>query len=82
MRPRSPIAAAARSSAPAQDIYAAAEAGEIERVTEILSTQPELLNAKNQQGLTVVHLAARRGHSELVEMLLNRGADLEEPDGE
>jgi ankyrin repeat protein len=64
----------------AQDIHAAAEAGDIARVTEILTSTPDQVSAKNERGLTPLHLAARRGHSEVVQLLLDRGADLEETD--
>jgi ankyrin repeat protein len=64
----------------AQDIHAAAEAGDLAQVSEILATHIDLLSAQNEQGLTPLHLAARRGHSEVVELLLDRGAELEQTD--
>jgi ankyrin repeat protein len=74
------VLSAATVPALAQDIHAAAEAGDVARVTEILTSRPELVSAKNEEGLTPVHLAARRGHAEVVELLLDRGAGLEETD--
>jgi ankyrin repeat protein len=71
---------AASRPAMAQDIHKAAEAGDIARVTEMLASNPELVSAKNEKGLTPMHLAARRGHAEVVRLLLDRGAALEETD--
>ncbi len=64
----------------AQDIHSAAEAGDVARVSEILTSKPDLVSVKNENGLTPTHLAARRGHVEVVELLLDHGADLEETD--
>ena len=71
---------AATVPAGAQDIHTAAEAGDVVLVSEILASKPDLVSAENQNGLTPVHLAARRGHAQVVELLLERGAGLEETD--
>jgi len=64
----------------AQDIHAAAEAGDVARVSELLASEPDLVGGKNENGLTPMHLAARRGHTEVVQLLLDNGAALEETD--
>jgi serine/threonine-protein phosphatase 6 regulatory ankyrin repeat subunit B len=64
----------------AQDIHTAAEAGDLAQVTALLAENPQLLDAANERGLTPLHLAARRGHSDVVRLLIERGADLEQTD--
>jgi len=64
----------------AQDIHTAAEAGDVAQVTALLAEDPGLLDATNEQGFTPMHLAARRGHGDVVRLLIERGADLGKTD--
>ncbi len=59
----------------AQDIFSAAEAGNIQQVKEYLQKSPELLNAKNREGFTPLYIAAWKNHAELTKILLDMGAD-------
>ena len=40
------------------------------------------VNAKYNNGITPLHLAAREGHTSTVELLLNRGADVNAKDND
>ncbi len=64
----------------AQDIHTAAEAGDVAQVAALLAESPQLLDAANERGLTPLHLAARRGHHDVVRLLIDQGADLERTD--
>ena len=52
-------------------------AGDIAAVTELLQQQPELLNARNEQGVSVVLMACYLGRTEIRDLLLEQGATLE-----
>eukprot|EP00057_Strongylocentrotus_purpuratus_P018141 XP_011672615.1 PREDICTED: E3 ubiquitin-protein ligase MIB1-like [Strongylocentrotus purpuratus] len=54
----------------------AAKRGKVERVVEILSTSPEKANVK-VGGKTALHKAAAQGHLEVVQALLESGAEID-----
>jgi len=56
------------------DIGEAAALGQIQRIREILSLEPELMDAAVYDGLTPLHLAARFGQAVAVEVLLELGS--------
>lgn len=56
-------------------LHAAVESGDISRVVKLLEVSTDI-NVKNEQGFTPLHVAAIRGNSEIVECLLERGADV------
>jgi len=59
------------------DIHAAARLGMLEKVTELLSTGPELVHARGGDGQTPLHFAATVA---IAEYLLDRGADIDARD--
>ncbi|XP_059031592.1 NAD-capped RNA hydrolase NUDT12 isoform X2 [Mustela lutreola] len=54
--------------------YSAAE-GDIARLTVILSHSPSLLNETSENGWTALMYAARNGHPDVVQFLLEKGCD-------
>ncbi len=69
------------SRASSCDIWTAADAGNIERVRELLGRDPSLANRMggDRSGTPLVH-AAGRGHLEVVQLLLEHGADPNAPE--
>lgn len=57
------------------DIFEAATLGDIGKVNRLLGERPELLSSYSTDGFTVLGLAAFFGHINLVEELLEKGAD-------
>ena len=53
----------------------AAHRGDVARLTELVNTQPDVVNSRGPRGATALHVAARYGHAEAVEALLRLGAD-------
>jgi hypothetical protein len=62
-----------RKSSPIHD---AAETGDLAKVKTLLKDDPELVFSKNGDGMTPLHMAAREGHKDLVELLLANKADV------
>jgi ankyrin repeat protein len=54
----------------------AAKQGALEEVRAIISGHPELINNKDDSGATALHFAAFGGHSAVVELLVQQGADI------
>jgi ankyrin repeat protein len=55
-------------------MFEACDAGDISLVKKLLAKDPRLVNAQFWYQLPI-HLAVREGHTEIVELLLERGAD-------
>lgn len=51
--------------------------GDVNGVLSVLESDPIALDQRDRRGLTALHHAARCGHVELIERLIERGADLE-----
>ena len=58
-------------------IHHAAYKGDLKKVKEIIDRDPNQINVQDAQGFTPLHLASAKGHIEIVEFLLNHGADIE-----
>jgi ankyrin repeat protein len=58
-------------------IHHAAYNGDLEKVKEIIEMDPNEINVQDASGFTPLHLASGKGHIEIVEFLLNHGADTE-----
>lgn len=59
----------------AGQIHDAARTGDAARVRELLASDPRLVGTRDGNGRTPLHLAAYRGHREVIEVLLASGAD-------
>jgi ankyrin repeat protein len=70
-----PASAAAQAEV-ASEVLEAARAGETEQVEALLQASPELVNVRDGEGMTALHHAVQGGHSELAELLLDRGSDI------
>jgi len=57
-------------------IHKAAKKGELNRVKSILAKNPELVNAKGNDGWTCLHWAALENHKDVVEFLVINGAEV------
>lgn len=62
-------------------IHAAIEVKEASKVRDLLKADPSLANLPDSQGRSPLHLASQRENAELVEILIDAGADLEATTG-
>ncbi|MBN2182486.1 MAG: ankyrin repeat domain-containing protein [Sedimentisphaerales bacterium] len=58
-------------------IHKAAYEGDLKKVKEIIDRDPNQVNVQDAQDFTPLHLASGKGHTEIVEFLLNHGANTE-----
>ena len=80
-KPSAEAAPAAASGAQVAGIHAAAEAGNVAKVRELLQANPSLANARDDHGGTPLHSAVFNGQKAAVELLLASGADVNAPEG-
>lgn len=59
------------------DVFQAVQSGEASRLQDILESHPHLANAVNGDGLTVLGYAAHMGNKDVVQVLLDYGADVD-----
>jgi ankyrin repeat protein len=67
---------------PAQEMLAAVESGDIQKVAALLDKHPQLCNLAEKVGSrwSVLHIAAWQGQVEVVELLVAAGATLDKQD--
>ena len=59
-----------------QEIEEAVKGGDLITVKKLLHSNPELLHYENANKEALIHLAAGRGHTEIVKLLLEKGIDI------
>ena len=60
-------------------IFAPTFHGDVTRVKELLDADPSLISMRDAKNLTPLHVAASRGHADVIRLLLDRGADINGP---
>jgi ankyrin repeat protein len=61
------------------DVFEASSFGDLDRMSDLLASDPDLTNATSSDGFTPLHLAAFFGQADAVRLLLARGAALDTP---
>jgi ankyrin repeat protein len=64
----------------AGEIHKAAKDGDLETVKSLLAKDPKLLNAGNKFQQTALAIASYSGHKEIVDFLIEKGADIHKKD--
>ena len=59
------------------DIFEAAAFGDVDRLTELLTTEPSLVTLYSGDGFTALHFAAFFGRFEAAALLIERGAEVD-----
>jgi uncharacterized protein len=61
---------------PELDVFDASAAGDVDRLTELLDSDPDLIGAFSEDGYTPLHFAAFFDRGKALRLLLDRGADV------
>jgi ankyrin repeat protein len=59
------------------DLFEAASAGDLDRLTELLAVDPASIDSRSGDGFTALHLAAFFGRDDAARLLVSRGADVD-----
>ena len=70
------------ASSPPEDIHQAVIQGDLEAVRTMLDSEPKLLESRNADNLTPLHLASVHGQTAIASFLLKKGADINAGDNE
>jgi len=74
-------AMAALAAADGEDnVWVAASDGNITKVQEFIEADPKMLSMGDENGYSPIHAAAAYGHHELLQLLVNAGADIHQRD--
>ena len=60
-----------------QEFFSEIASGHLDKVREALSADPDLVNARNESGISVVLFSLYNGRNEIVRLLIDRGARLD-----
>jgi glyoxylase-like metal-dependent hydrolase (beta-lactamase superfamily II) len=60
-----------------QNVFQAASTGNLARVRALVDADPQIVGARNPNGLTALHAAARYGQRGTAEYLIQKGADVD-----
>jgi len=66
-----------KSAARAASWWKALAAGDRQTVVNLLTTEPDLLRARDDEGDTCLHIAAREDNTDLLELLVKKGVDID-----
>lgn len=59
-----------------EDTFSLVRSGDLDKLSRVLKTEPTLIDLPNEDGFTMLILAAYKGHDEIVDFLLNVGANV------
>ena len=62
------------------DIFEVFAKGDLEKAKELLSSEKGLINGKSTNGWTALHFAAWKNQSQMVKLLIDKGAPVNEKD--
>ena len=72
-----PLIEAVRRRVDTLDVFEAAAFGDVDRLTELLSDEPSLVDSYSGDGFTALHFAAFFGRYEAAALLVERGAEVD-----
>ncbi|MET0801248.1 MAG: ankyrin repeat domain-containing protein [Actinomycetota bacterium] len=73
------IVEAVQSRVEEMDLFEAASAGDLDRLTDILASDPTSIEARSGDGFTALHFAAFFGQGAAARLLVTRAADVDAP---